>query len=121
MTSRDVQTTKPAVENSDNEVPGLWRRYRRLPRNVVAIGLVSLLNDASSEIIYPLLPVFLTAALGASAEAVGIIEGAAESISSLLKLSCGRFSGLPATGIRGSRVVSPIVSAKACALRRVTR
>ena len=92
MTSRDVQTTKPAVENSDNEVPGLWRRYRRLPRNVVAIGLVSLLNDASSEIIYPLLPVFLTAALGASAEAVGIIEGAAESISSLLKLFAGYIS-----------------------------
>ena len=70
----------------------LWRRYRRLPRNVVAIGLVSLLNDASSEIIYPLLPIFLTAALGASAEAVGIIEGAAESISSLLKLFAGYLS-----------------------------
>ena len=40
-------------------MPGLWRRYRRLPRNVFAISLVSLLNDASSEIIYPLLPVFL--------------------------------------------------------------
>ena len=70
----------------------LWRRYRQLPRNVVAIGLVSLLNDASSEIIYPLLPLFLTAALGASAEAVGIIEGAAESISSLLKLFAGYIS-----------------------------
>lgn len=70
----------------------LWRRYQRLPRNVVAIGLVSLLNDASSEIIYPLLPIFLTATLGASAEAVGIIEGAAESISSLLKLFAGYIS-----------------------------
>ena len=70
----------------------LWRRYLRLPRNVVAIGLVSLLNDASSEIIYPLLPIFLTATLGASAEAVGIIEGAAESISSLLKLFAGYIS-----------------------------
>lgn len=70
----------------------LWRRYQRLPRNVVAIGLVSLLNDASSEIIYPLLPLFLTAALGASAEAIGIIEGAAESISSLLKLFAGYIS-----------------------------
>ena len=92
MTSRDVQSTKLAVENTDNETPNLWRRYRRLPRNVVAIGLVSLLNDASSEIIYPLLPVFLTATLGASAEAVGIIEGAAESISSLLKLFAGYIS-----------------------------
>jgi len=70
----------------------LWRRYQRLPRNVVAIGLVSLLNDASSEIIYPLLPVFLTATLGASARAIGIIEGAAESISSLLKLFAGYLS-----------------------------
>ena len=70
----------------------LWRRYQRLPRNVVAIGLVSLLNDASSEIIYPLLPVFLTVSLGASAEAIGIIEGLAESISSLLKLFAGYLS-----------------------------
>lgn len=70
----------------------LWGRYKRLPRNVVAIGLVSLLNDASSEIIYPLLPVFLTAGLGASAKAVGIIEGLAESISSLLKLFAGYLS-----------------------------
>jgi MFS family permease len=70
----------------------LWRRYRGLPRNVVAIGLVSLLNDASSEIIYPLLPVFLAGSLGASARVIGTIEGLAESISSLLKLFAGYFS-----------------------------
>lgn len=70
----------------------LWGRYRRLPRNVVAIGLVSLLNDASSEIIYPMLPVFLSVGLGASAAAIGMIEGLAESISSLLKLFAGYFS-----------------------------
>ena len=72
--------------------PGLWRRYRRLPRNVFAISVVSLLNDASSEIIYPLLPVFLSLTLGASPAIVGTIEGAAESISSLLKLFAGYFS-----------------------------
>jgi len=71
---------------------GLWRRYRSLPRNVLAIGLVSLLNDASSEIIYPLLPVFLASTLGASAKAIGIIEGLAESVSSLLKLFAGYLS-----------------------------
>src|SRR6266576_3122574 len=71
---------------------GLWHRYRRLPRNVFAISLVSLLNDASSEIIYPLLPVFLSLTLGASPGIVGLIEGAAESISSLLKLLAGHFS-----------------------------
>ena len=67
-------------------------RYRRLPANVVAIGLVSLLNDSSSEIIYPLLPIFLASTLGASAGAIGIIEGLAESISSLLKLFAGHLS-----------------------------
>ena len=59
---------------------------------MVAIGLVSLLNDASSEIIYPLLPVFLATTLGASARVIGTIEGLAESISSLLKLFAGYLS-----------------------------
>jgi MFS family permease len=73
-------------------ITGLWSRYRGLPRNVFAISLVSLLNDASSEIIYPLLPVFLSLTLGASPAVVGLIEGTAESISSLLKLFAGYFS-----------------------------
>ena len=83
-----------SVESVDKtpSTPGLWGRYRGLPRNVVAIGLVSLLNDASSEIVYPLLPVFLATSLGASAQAIGIIEGLAESISSLLKLFAGYLS-----------------------------
>jgi MFS family permease len=76
----------------DEGTPGLWRRYRKLPRNVFAISLVSLLNDASSEIIYPLLPLFLSLTLGASPGIVGLIEGAAESVSSLLKLFAGYFS-----------------------------
>ena len=59
---------------------------------MVTIGLVSLLNDASSEIIYPLLPVFLANSLGASARAIGIIEGLAESMASLLKLFAGYLS-----------------------------
>ena len=59
---------------------------------MVTIGLVSLLNDASSEIIYPLLPVFLAGSLGASARAIGIIEGLAESVASLLKLFAGYLS-----------------------------
>ncbi|MFN2509886.1 MAG: MFS transporter [Pyrinomonadaceae bacterium] len=76
----------------DEGTPGLWQRYRKLPRNVFAISFVSLLNDASSEIIYPLLPLFLSLTLGASPGIVGLIEGAAESISSLLKLFAGYFS-----------------------------
>lgn len=77
---------------NQGHINGLWRRYRGLPRNVFAIGLVSLLNDASSEIIYPLLPIFLASSLGASARAIGTIEGLAESISSLLKLFAGYLS-----------------------------
>jgi MFS family permease len=81
------------VKSADEKMlPGLWRRYRGLPRNVFTIGLVSLLNDASSEIIYPLLPIFLASSLGASARAIGTIEGLAESISSLLKLFAGYLS-----------------------------
>jgi MFS family permease len=71
---------------------GLWQRYNRLPRNVFIISLVSLLNDASSEIIYPLLPLFLSSTLGAPPLAIGLIEGAAESVSSLLKLFAGYVS-----------------------------
>jgi MFS family permease len=80
-------------ENSpDSNPPPIWRRYLQLPRNVLALSLVSLLNDISSETIYPLLPFFLTLTLGASPFAIGMIEGAAESVSSLLKLFAGYFS-----------------------------
>jgi MFS family permease len=64
----------------------------RLPRTVLALSLVSLLTDASSEIIYPLLPLFLTTTLGASAGTLGVIEGAAETTASLLKLVSGSWS-----------------------------
>jgi MFS family permease len=64
----------------------------RLGRNVVALGAVSFFTDASSEMIYPLLPLFVTATLGASAVFVGAIEGAADSVSALLKLASGWLS-----------------------------
>ncbi len=64
----------------------------RLPRNVVALGLVSLFTDLSSEMIYPLLPVFLTATLGAGPAVLGAIEGVAETTASLLKLFSGAWS-----------------------------
>jgi MFS family permease len=88
----DQFDAKISDQKLNEGLPGLWRRYRKLPRNVLAISLVSLLNDASSEIIYPLLPIFLATSLGASAGAIGIIEGLAESISSLLKLIAGYLS-----------------------------
>ena len=67
-------------------------RRPRLGRNVLVLALVSLLTDASSEIIYPLLPIFLTTVLGAGASAVGAIEGVAETTSALLKLASGWWS-----------------------------
>jgi MFS family permease len=64
----------------------------RLGRNVIALGVVSLLTDLSSEMIYPLMPLFLSTVLGASAGFVGAIEGAAESTAALLKLASGWWS-----------------------------
>ena len=65
---------------------------RSLGRNVIALGVVSFFTDMSSEMIYPLLPVFLTTTLGASAGMLGAIEGAAETTASLLKLASGWWS-----------------------------
>ena len=70
----------------------IWKQYKNLPRNVWALSFVSLLNDTSSEIIYPLLPTFLALTLGASPFAIGAIEGVAESTASLLKLFSGYLS-----------------------------
>ncbi len=61
----------------------------RIPKTVVALGVVSLLTDLSSEMIYPLLPIFLSTVLGAGALALGLIEGAAESTAALLKVVSG--------------------------------
>jgi MFS family permease len=68
----------------------LWKRVRRgVPGTVVALGVVSLLTDLSSEMIYPLIPVFLTTVLGAGAMALGVVEGIAESTAALLKVVSG--------------------------------
>lgn len=61
-------------------------------RNVFSLGLVSFFNDVSSEMIYPLLPIFLTSVLGVGASFVGLIEGIAETTASLLKLFSGWLS-----------------------------
>ncbi len=64
----------------------------RLSRNVYALSAVSFFTDVSSEMIYPLLPIFLTTVLGANASFIGAIEGAAETTASLLKLFSGWWS-----------------------------
>lgn len=63
-----------------------------LPRLVVVLSVVSLLNDAASEMITPLLPVFLTTVLGAGAAVVGLVEGLAAAASSLLNYQAGRLA-----------------------------
>ncbi len=62
---------------------------RALPGTVWMLGLISLLNDAASELVYPLLPLYLATVLGAGPRALGLIEGAAEATSALLKLVSG--------------------------------
>jgi MFS family permease len=62
---------------------------RALPSTVWVLGLISLLNDAASELVYPLLPLYLATVLGAGPRALGLIEGAAEATSALLKLVSG--------------------------------
>jgi MFS family permease len=63
-----------------------------IKKNIFFLGLVSFLTDISSDMIYPLLPVFLTDVLGSSKVFVGLIEGIAESTASLLKIFSGWFS-----------------------------
>lgn len=62
---------------------------RNMPRSVWLIGLISLLNDTASEMLYPLLPLYLTTVLMAGPRALGLIEGVADATSSLMKLVSG--------------------------------
>lgn len=64
----------------------------KLPRGVIALGLVSLFMDLSSEMIHSLLPVFLVTVLGASALSVGLIEGIAEATAAIAKVFSGVLS-----------------------------
>ncbi|HBD86018.1 MAG TPA: MFS transporter, partial [Clostridiales bacterium] len=64
-------------------------KKKRVISNIILLGLVSLFIDMSTEMVYPLVPLFLTSTLGASPAIVGIIEGIAESIASLLKVFSG--------------------------------
>jgi len=60
--------------------------------NIILLGITSLLTDISSEMVYPILPIFLVTTLGASPAILGLIEGIAESLASLLKVFSGYFS-----------------------------
>ena len=65
--------------------------HAKITRNVIALGIVSLFTDAASEMIYPLVPIFVTL-LGSSALILGVIEGVAETTAAMLKLVSGIIS-----------------------------
>jgi MFS family permease len=97
------------------------RRRRRalltgIAANVLILGVVSLLNDVSSEMIYPIMPLFLTA-IGASGLVIGLIEGASETTASLVKVFSGWYSDrvprrkpLVSSGYTLSAVTKPILA-----------
>jgi len=63
-----------------------------ISQNVFVMGLVSFFNDTATEMIYPILPIFLTSVLGAPVTILGLIEGFAEGVASLLKVVSGWLS-----------------------------
>src|SRR5437763_10892331 len=94
----------------------------RLPRPVKLFGFVSLLNDFASEMIYPLLPAFVTGVLGAGPQALGALDGAAEFAASVVKFAAGRLADRPARrgplivlGYAIAVLVRPIIAVTAAA------
>jgi len=74
------------------ERPYIGGPFKGLTPNVIKLGVVSFFADVSSEMIYPLTPIFLTTVLGAPMAVVGLIEGVAEATASLMKTVSGRMS-----------------------------
>ena len=107
---------------SSAQAPAVTPAATQLPRAVKLFGLVSLLNDFASEMIYPLLPTFMTTVLGAGAGALGALDGAAEFASAIVKFISGRLSDRPARrgrlvilGYATAVVVRPVIAATAAA------
>ncbi len=67
----------------------MWAALFKLPRTVWLIGLISLVNDSASDMVYPLVPLYLASVLMAGPRALGLIEGLAEATAALLKLFSG--------------------------------
>jgi len=74
------------------ELKKVMKNKFSISKNVFVLGLVSFFNDVASEMIYPIIPIFLTSVLGAPVAIVGLIEGIAESTASVLKVISGWLS-----------------------------
>jgi MFS family permease len=90
---------------------------KKLPRTVIVLGLVSFFNDFASDIVVPLIPILLATVLAAGPIALGLIEGVADAVASLLKLWAGRHSdimsgrrkGLAVAGYTLSNITRPML------------
>jgi MFS family permease len=87
----EPDTTTPKAATAARRITLGLRMVRTLPRLVWLLGLASLFNDVSSEAIFPLLPIFL-AQLGAPMRYIGLIEGSADALASVIKMIAGRMS-----------------------------
>jgi MFS family permease len=94
---RDAPSTDSARGRAGRQSTSSVRGRPGIPRPVWLLGWTSLLTDAATEVIYPLLPVYLSRVLGAGAMSLGIIEGVAEGINSALKIVSGWWSDRRAT------------------------
>ncbi|MDP3911331.1 MAG: MFS transporter [Gemmatimonadales bacterium] len=95
---------------------------RPLPRQVKLFGAVSLLNDFASEMVYPLLPAFITGVLGGGAAAIGALDGAADAAAAAVKLGAGKLSDHPrrrgpliVIGYLVAVVIRPVIAVTAAA------
>lgn len=66
--------------------------FKKIPAAVYILGAVSFFNDVASEMLYPVMPIFLTQVLGAPVAIVGLIEGVAEGSAAIFKTIFGRWS-----------------------------
>jgi MFS family permease len=97
---RDASSASEATKEGPPAVSGRWGW---LTRNLAVLSGVSFLQDAASELLYPILPIFLTGVLGAPVAVVGTVEGVAEGAASVTKLASGalgdRFARRPLIGL----------------------
>src|SRR2546428_9235903 len=125
-TSRCAPSTTPSCRTagypSRSSVGDSAWVSNRLPRQVKLFGAVSLLNDFASEMVYPLLPAFVTGVLGGGGAALGALDGTADAAAALIKLVAGRLADRPSRrgplivgGYFLAAVVRPIIAVTAAA------